>query len=303
MNYFVSISCITFNHKYFIKKCLEGILSQKTNFDFEVVIHDDASTDGTKEIIVEYQKKYPDIIFPYYQTENQYSKGVRGFMAKYNFPRCRGKYIALCEGDDYWTDPYKLQKQIDFLEANPDYSLVFHKVKALQKNNLYDDLEIERRYEKIVDKSNITTIDLLKNGNFIHTCSVVFRNNDPVIPKEIFYSTVGDYIIFIALSHCGSIKRLDDYMAVYRRGTGTYSSLSPVDMRKKMVEYHLCILSFLTEEKERLCFLEKCLDLIKTYEKAMLSNSNIALKKSFFDIVKISIRKTKVLSFSLKKSS
>src|SRR5690625_3999133 len=99
----VSISCITYNQSSYIRQCLDGFLMQKCNFKFEVLIHDDASTDNTADIIKEYQAKYPDIIKPIYQAENQYSKGVRGINIRFNFPRAQGKYIALCEGDDYWT--------------------------------------------------------------------------------------------------------------------------------------------------------------------------------------------------------
>jgi glycosyltransferase involved in cell wall biosynthesis len=99
---------------------------QNTTFTFEVLIHDDASTDATANIIEEYRKKYPDIIKPIYQKENQYRKGVMNTLT-YQLPRAKGKYIAFCEGDDYWTDEYKLQKQIDFLEANPDYTLCCHR--------------------------------------------------------------------------------------------------------------------------------------------------------------------------------
>src|SRR5690606_3288059 len=111
----------TFNHEKFICKCLEGFLMQNTTFSFEILILDDASTDGTAAVIREYELKYPDIIKPIYQRENQYSKGIRGMNVKFNFNRAQGKYIALCEGDDYWTDPSKLQKQIDFLEANNEF--------------------------------------------------------------------------------------------------------------------------------------------------------------------------------------
>ncbi len=133
----VLISCTTYNHAPYIRKCLEVFLMQKTTFPIQVIIHDDCSTDGTKEIIEEYAAKYPDIIFPMFQTENQYSKGIRGLMARFNFPRCGGKYIALCEGDDYWTDSSKLEKQVDFLEANSDYVGCFHKIKALLGKNLF----------------------------------------------------------------------------------------------------------------------------------------------------------------------
>jgi glycosyltransferase involved in cell wall biosynthesis len=119
----VSICCLTYNHVNYINQCLNGFLMQQCDFEYEILIHDDASTDGTSDIIREYQKKYPEIIKPIIQTENQYSKGI-GVNRVYNFPRAKGKYIALCEGDDFWTDPLKLQKQVDFLETNPEYSLV-----------------------------------------------------------------------------------------------------------------------------------------------------------------------------------
>ena len=122
----VSICSITYNHAPYIRQCLDGFLMQETNFKYEIIIHDDASTDGTTEIIKEYAEKYPDLITPIFQSENQYSKGLRGFYAKFVFPRAKGKYIALCEGDDYWTDPLKLQKQVDFLEANPEYVMCTH---------------------------------------------------------------------------------------------------------------------------------------------------------------------------------
>ncbi|WP_144605240.1 glycosyltransferase [Algoriphagus algorifonticola] len=119
----VSVSCLSFNHANYIRQCFEGILAQKTNFPFEIVVYDDASTDGTIEIIQEYIHKYPDLFNVFFQKENQYSKGVRGIAPRFNFPRCRGKYIAFCEGDDFWIDPDKLQKQVDFLEENQDFTI------------------------------------------------------------------------------------------------------------------------------------------------------------------------------------
>lgn len=125
----VSICCLTYNHAPFIKKCLDGFLMQETNFPIEILIHDDCSTDGTIEIIEDYTAKYPELIFPLYEEENQYSRGGAGKMDLYNYRRARGKYIAYCEGDDYWTYSLKLQKQVDFMEANPEYSVCWHRSK------------------------------------------------------------------------------------------------------------------------------------------------------------------------------
>src|SRR5690606_25688557 len=124
MSILVSIVCITYNHEDFIADTIESFLMQQTNFKFEILIHDDASTDKTADIIKAYEKQYPHLIKPIYQTENQYSKGVP--VEIFNFERAKGKYIAQCEGDDYWIDPFKLQKQIDYLEKHPQCSLVFH---------------------------------------------------------------------------------------------------------------------------------------------------------------------------------
>lgn len=122
----VSICCVSYNHARFIRKCLDGFLMQQTDFSIEILIHDDCSTDGTTEIIREYEAKYPELIFPLYEEENQYQQGKAAEIDLYNYRRARGKYIAYCEGDDYWTDPLKLQKQVDFMEAHPEYSVCFH---------------------------------------------------------------------------------------------------------------------------------------------------------------------------------
>ena len=160
----VSICCITYNHEKYISECLDGFIKQKTDFTFEVLIHDDASTDKTATIIREYEAKHPDIIKPIYQTENQFSKGV-SVSNVYNFPRVKGKYIAMCEGDDYWTDPLKLQKQVDYLEMNKNCSLVFTNYSIAYDNN------------EVVKNEHIS--DYSFNGIFktnpIRTVSVCFR--------------------------------------------------------------------------------------------------------------------------------
>ena len=119
----VSVQCLVYNHEPYLRKCLDGLVMQKTHFPFEIIVHDDVSTDHSVDIIKEYESKYPDIVKPIYEKENQYSKGDGRIIQIMNVA-CKGKYIALCEGDDYWTDPLKLQKQVDFLESHPEYSMV-----------------------------------------------------------------------------------------------------------------------------------------------------------------------------------
>ena len=127
-NPLVSIRCVTYNHEPYIAQALDGFLMQKTSFPFEVIVHDDASTDKTAEIIREYEIKFPKIIKPIYETENQYSKHD-GSLSRIMDSACKGKYIALCEGDDYWIDENKLQLQVDFLEKNSEYGMCYTKVR------------------------------------------------------------------------------------------------------------------------------------------------------------------------------
>lgn len=124
-NRLLSIQCLVYNHEPYLRQCLDGFIMQKTNFDYEVVVHDDASTDNSASIISEYTRRYPKLIKPIYESENLYSRVGNKISFIIN-EKCSGKYIALCEGDDYWTDPLKLQKQINFLEANLEYSMCFH---------------------------------------------------------------------------------------------------------------------------------------------------------------------------------
>ena len=121
----VSICCATYNHERYIRDVIDGFLMQKTTFPIEIIIHDDASTDETARIVKEYAEKHPDLIVPIFQTENQYSKNKESIFAWFVYPRSRGKYIALCEGDDYWVDPIKLQKQVDYLEKNGFWNSIF----------------------------------------------------------------------------------------------------------------------------------------------------------------------------------
>ena len=253
---------------------------QQVNFDWEFIIADDYSTDGTREILQEYKNKCPDLIQLILQPTNVgASKNWLQLLGAAN-----NKYIAYMEGDDYWTDPLKLQKQVDFLEKNEDYSLVFHKVKALSNNQFIEEDGIESRYLKITDKDKITVIDLLKHNNFIHSCSILFRNSNLVFPFELSHSPVGDYFLFIILAQQGFLYRMDEYMGVYRRGSGNYSSLSRKEMQKKKLQYHMYILSYLSKDEQKLVFLESTLLQFDKYEELFMNerkNKLLGLKKIF----------------------
>lgn len=216
----VSICCITYNHAPYIRQCLDGFIMQKTNFEFEILIHDDASTDGTADIIREYEAKYPNILKPIYQTENQYSKG-KNISATYNWPRAVGKYIAQCEGDDYWTDPLKLQKQVDFMEANPEYSMCFHKVNTM----IQETGEIKNEFI-VRDMPGKSTILDLAEGNYIHTPSVLYRRYSGVQEQcqKMMPCLPGDYVMWMLLAEKGDIYKFNEPMAVYRYGSGMWST-------------------------------------------------------------------------------
>ena len=202
----VSISCLTYNHADFLKCCFEGFLMQQTNFKFEVVIHDDASTDGTRAIIEDYTARFPDVFVPFYQTVNQYSQGVRGLSARFNFPRCRGKYIAMCEGDDYWTDALKLQKQVDFLEANTAYGLVCTN---------YTSDEINTAKDK---NTEIFLKDILKDSA-VGTVTAMFKNSiiQPYLQiKANFKLTMGDFPLWVYICSRQRVYKLSDVTAHYR---------------------------------------------------------------------------------------
>ena len=240
-NYTVAVWCITYNQKDFIKDALNGFIMQKTNFPFVVIVHDDKSTDGTTDIILDYAQKYPDIIIPVIETENQWSKGGLKHIINIMNNRFRiGKYIAFCEGDDYWTSPDKLQTQIDFLESHPDYSMCFHS--AVKKYEC--DTIAWINCENIEDKDYDAT-DIFINWT-VPTASVVCR-------KEAmdFYANIKgaeriqNYDIFIILSCAmtGKIRGISKQMSVYRiQGEGlTYNQKALIKCKMNNPEHFMCL--------------------------------------------------------------
>lgn len=227
----VSVFCLTYNHEQFIEKCLQGFVMQKTNFKFEVLVHDDASTDNTAAIVSDYAVRYPNIIKPILQKENQYSKG-QGITRTILLPLAKGEYLAWCEGDDYWTDEYKLQKQYDFLNNNKDYSLCVHRTafKYLRYN-----------YERIVPESpkekDWTVEDIIKYGG---GC---FATNSLMIKKSVYMAQpacfrvkgFADFQMFIFGALNGKCRCLSDVMSVYNHGTpNSYSERNRKNKEKQI---------------------------------------------------------------------
>ncbi|MGI6322517.1 MAG: glycosyltransferase [Bacteroidales bacterium] len=213
-NPLVSIGCITYNQVNYIKNTIEGFLLQRTTFPIEIIIHDDASNDNTQQIIREYEEKYPNLIGAIYQSENQYSKGVKPLI-NIVFNKARGKYIAICEGDDYWIDPYKLQKQVDFLEKNTEFGLVFTDVQITDKNNSViknRGYNIRKRYT-----SGWIFTELLK-GNFINTCTVVLRKDLMPLsknnPDKMWF--IYDYWLWLRIAINSKIYFMNEITSVYR---------------------------------------------------------------------------------------
>lgn len=233
----VSCHVITYNHKDYIKQCIEGILMQKTNFDFEIIIGDDLSTDGTREIVEEYGRLYPHLIKLNLRTERGLGiPGKENFVS--TFEMCKGEFITLCDGDDYWTDPLKLQKQVDFLEQNEDYVLCFHPVEILK----LDGSLVEDFITKVPE--NYETQETLARGvNFIHTPSAVFRNVIRNLPPEFALSPIGDYFLYMLLTAHGKIKMLPNNMAVYRYGVGVHSLLETSQKHRDWIEMTTLLIS------------------------------------------------------------
>ncbi len=239
----VSVLCMVYNHEPYLRQCLDGFVMQKTNFEYEVLIHDDASTDNSQEIIREYEKKYPDIIKPIYQTENQGSQKISPTQV-HLLPRAKGKYIAFCEGDDYWCDENKLQMQFDYMEDHPNASLCANKVRLFDSHTeeTLSHIPLHRLEDSI--KMPYYLNQVLVYGSTFHWCSMFFKTQDykeyaenrPDFSKNLNF---GDIPIFLYLLTKGEGHCIDKVMSCYRRnyvGSWTSSHLG------KRTKHHLIAL-------------------------------------------------------------
>ncbi len=236
----VSIRCLVYNHEPYLRQCLDGFVMQKTNFAFEAIVHDDASTDKSADIIREYAAKYPDIIKPIYETENQYSKKDGSIRRIMDDATCKTtKYIAFCEGDDYWTDPLKLQKQFDFMEANPDYSLCFHPAYVKFENGIQ-----ERTLFGEWKETDYNGLDIIRQWT-IPTASVFFRAKfynkkyfEIANDRRFIY---GDIVLFEYMSTKGRIKCINEVMSVYRRNAGGVTEKDKDELSKNEINHYKAI--------------------------------------------------------------
>lgn len=232
----VSVCCITYNQQSYIRDALEGFLSQKTDFSWELLIHDDASTDGTARIIREYADRYPDRIFPILQKENQYSQGLTNISGTFNFPRARGRYIAMCEGDDYWTDPNKLARQVAFMEAHPDCSLCFHSAQVEVQGRALT----ERQMRPYRGDRRVSPEEIIDKTSGYPTASLLFRREMvKQLPDFYVQAPIADIPLQLLAAARGWAYYMDEPMCVYRLGgAASWTALMKQgDYEKKQRDY------------------------------------------------------------------
>lgn len=232
----VSICTTTYNHEKYISEALDSFLMQETNFSFEIIVRDDASTDSTAEIIRKYEQKYPNIIKPIYESENGYSKGVKPLPITIN--KAKGKYIAICEGDDYWIDTKKLQIQKDFLDDNKEYVISYTSVEAFDENRII------KSY--IGGAKKDLTQDELQKATPINTLTTMFRNVIEIFPPEMSSSKYGDLFIWSILGYHGKGKYLPEIKpSRYRiHPKGVHSSASHIDQYDNTLISYVSLMAY-----------------------------------------------------------
>lgn len=224
----LSVAMITYNHECFIRQALESVLAQRVDFDYEIVVGEDCSTDGTRAILMDFYRRYPERIVPLLHDRNI---GVmRNFQT--TLGACRGEYLAIIEGDDYWTGEDKLKRQVDFLEQHPDYAMSFHRAQ------IRDETGAGRAgvFPHIGFKAGSYTIEDLLVENFISTCTVMYRwGSVGPLPDWFLDLKLGDWPLHILVAQSGKISLLDEIMAVYRMHSGgMWTSGQGIDQKYAM---------------------------------------------------------------------
>lgn len=275
----VSVLMITYGHEKFIIEAINSILIQECNFEIELIISNDCSPDKTDDIITNFIKNNEKAskIIKYFKQENNIGMMPNCIFA---LKQCSGKYIALCDGDDYWTDKNKLQTQVDFLNANKDYVLSFHKVAILKSDgSIVDDFitKVPENYE--------TQETLARFGNYIHTPSVVFRNCIKEFPFEFSQTKIGDYFLYMMITENGKIKFIPEVMAIYREGVGVISKMSNATRFISEINCYSCIASYSNDNNIKKIFFDRQNEVIIKMERLLnkqnqnyFINKNILLK-------------------------
>ncbi|WP_312991611.1 glycosyltransferase family 2 protein [Chryseobacterium flavum] len=266
----VSVIMITYGHEKYITESINGILSQQLDAEIELIISDDCSPDNTDSIVRNIIDTHPNGHWIKYIRHTQNKGAIPNFV--WTISQAKGKYIAICEGDDYWTDPLKLQKQVDFLEGNKDFVLCFHKVKILKPTGELVDDFITKIPENFEQRET-----LAKKLNYIHTPSVLFRN---VIQSEIdsleFKSApIGDYFLYMILTKYGKIGYLEDCMAVYRYGVGIFSSLNRMKHIKVNILLFTNLYSYEKDPIIKKIFYKHLLDALSLIDEEFKKKDNI----------------------------
>ena len=300
----VSVCCTTFQHVNYIRDAIEGFLNQAVNFSVEIIIRDDASTDGTATIVEEYATKYPSVIRPILNKENLWTKGVSPMRDCMSY--AQGKYIAVCEGDDYWTDPNKLQRQVDFLEANKEYVICSHRYKVFNEETK----EWKPDYGHSLFAENIEGIEFDNDFNLnkdwlTKTMTVVFRKECLDLPTLCKYQYARDIHIYYHLLKIGKGYCMNYDAAVYRQHLGGVHSLIS-EYNRIVAHYKLFSELYLKNKKDdvlnRLLLYYKDLfycDIINKLAEEKYSKS-LRLDIKYFLKTEYSLEGLRVCKYSLK---
>lgn len=243
----VSVICITYNHERYIDKCLAGIVMQQTDFKYEVIVYDDASPDKTADIVKEYAEKYPELIKPFYQKNNTVSRGYNKYHDIYRLSK--GEYFAICEGDDFWTDPLKLQKQFDFMEAHPDYSLCGTAAYFANEDSSF----MPEMFSRPGGSREIPVEEIIDDW-CMATASLFYRKNKRVV--DIPYvgdCRNGDFATAVYLALNGRVYYIDEPTCAYRKmsiGSLGYRWRSEPEFYKKSRTAYLGMLKRIDEFTE-----------------------------------------------------
>lgn len=247
----VTVGVLSFNHEKWLRQCLDSICTQKTDFEYKVFVHEDCSTDGSKAVVQEMEEKYPDKIEVLYQEKNQYSQGIN-IVQRYVIPALKSKYFAICEGDDYWCDDRKLQKQVDFLEAHPECNLCFHNAKVVDTDDnfiknfyprkMWNDKKLLSALEK-PEGADLTVEDLIRL-DFTPTASTVGRTEN--LRQLLDFSTTLDLLVRLVTTYDGTAHYMNEIMSAYRTNNPHSASgsirTSPEKLKKNFLDKHASLL-------------------------------------------------------------